>query len=91
MSQRIQVVLSDEESALFRNEASVAGLTLSEWVRRAARGWIAATRGRRIIDSAERLEQFFAECDSREQGYEPDWEEQLRVIGESRTDGSPTP
>ena len=91
MSQRIQIVLSDEERSLFRSEAALAGLTLSEWIRRAARGWIAASRGRRRIDNAEQLEHFFTACDSREQGREADWSEHLRVIRESRAEGNPAP
>ena len=35
---------------------------------------------------------FFAACDAREgSGVEPDWEEHLRVINESRSRGVPTP
>lgn len=33
------------------------------------------------------LEDFFASCDAREEGTEPDWEEHLQVIERSRRSG----
>ena len=37
-------------------------------------------------------EDFFAACDAREgSGVEPDWEEHLKVINQSRSRGVPTP
>jgi len=42
--------------------------------------------------SAADAEDFFAACDAREgSGIEPDWEEHLKVINESRSRGVPTP
>ncbi len=42
--------------------------------------------------SAADVERFFAACDAREgPGVEPDWEEHLAVINESRSRGLPTP
>jgi len=37
MSTRLQVVISDEETASFRAAAAREGVTVSEWVRRALR------------------------------------------------------
>jgi len=39
------------------------------------------------LDSAARLNSFFAECDAREAGREPDWDEHRRVIDGSRAAG----
>ena len=42
--------------------------------------------------SAADARAFFAACDAREgSGVEPDWEEHLKVISESRRRGDPTP
>ena len=42
--------------------------------------------------SAADAEDFFATCDAREgPGVEPDWEEHLEVINESRSRGVPAP
>lgn len=42
--------------------------------------------------SAADVRAFFAACDAREgSGVEPDWEQHLRVINESRSRGVPTP
>lgn len=42
--------------------------------------------------SAADVEAFFAACDAREgRGVEPDWEEHLAVISESRSRGVPAP
>ena len=42
--------------------------------------------------SAADARAFFAACDAREgSGVEPDWEEHLKVISESRSRGVPTP
>jgi hypothetical protein len=39
------------------------------------------------ITSAADLEKFFKACDLREQGREPDWEEHLEAMEESRETG----
>ena len=44
------------------------------------------------FQSAAGVRAFFAACDAREgSGVEPDWEEHLKVISESRSRGVPTP
>jgi hypothetical protein len=46
----------------------------------------------RRFSSRADVEQFFSACDVREGlGVEPDWEEHLAVINESRSRGVPTP
>lgn len=52
MSKRLQVVLSEAEMRRFRRAARRAGLTLSEWVRRALRG---AERETSAGDADEKL------------------------------------
>jgi hypothetical protein len=52
------------------------GLSLSTWLERECLKW-AQTAAK--LDSAEALAVFFEQCDAREQGREPDWEEHLAV------------
>lgn len=87
MSTRIQVVLDEGEKELFRRHAEKAGLSLSAWLRRAARQSLELERRRRVR-TVEDLRSFFGECDRREQGREPEWEEHLRVMAESRQAGT---
>ncbi len=69
---RIQVVISEIEREAFRRAAAREGLSLSEFLRRAARDRIAFASAARP-GSVEELRAFFQECDEREEGEEPDW------------------
>jgi hypothetical protein len=48
-----------------------------------------ADRPHAVPFTLETLREFFAACDAVEDGVEPDWEEHLRVIRESRDPGGP--
>ena len=50
-----------------------------------------STFERKRISTTEELNRFFAECDQREKGElrEPDWEEHLQLLQQSRTLGLP--
>ncbi len=83
MSRRIHVVLDERERAAFQARADVEGRSLSEWLRLAARERLERERPARIV-SAEDLAAFFAACDLRETGQEPDWAEHLAIGDRSR-------
>jgi hypothetical protein len=87
MSARIQVVLDEHERESFRAAAQKAGMSLSAWMRGCAREKLAEAAERQLPRTAEELRRFFAECDEREEGREPDWEEQRRVIERAATSG----
>jgi hypothetical protein len=86
MSVRVQVVMDEVERERLRRAAEKEGVSLSDWLRRAARDRLRASEGPGL-DTVEDLEEFFAECERREQGTEPSWEEHLRVVDESRASG----
>ena len=88
MAQRIHLVVGSTEKERWRRLAERQGKSLSEWIRDLARAEAEAATTPRPLDTPEDLERFFAECDAREQGREPDWEEHLRVIADSVAKGS---
>jgi hypothetical protein len=80
---RVQVILDEAEKEAFRHVAREEGMSLSAWLRRAGRERLSARRGRPRIRTVKDLRAFFAACDRRERGREPDWEEHLAVIERS--------
>lgn len=84
---RIHIVLSEEEKERFRRYAAREGKTLSEWLREAAREKLRQESPLRL-DTLKELRGFFASCDARERGEEPDWEEHRRVIEGSARSGA---
>ncbi len=86
MSTRVQIVMDELEREVFRQAAAREGLSLSAWLRRAARARLEEAEHPRL-SSIDDLRAFFAECDQRELGSEPDWEEHTAVIEESRARG----
>jgi hypothetical protein len=89
MSSRVQVVMDEVEREAFRRAAAREGLSLSDWLRRAARDRLAAAEPP-LLSSPEELRVFFDACDAREQGVEPDWEQHRQVIEESKVAGRTT-
>ena len=79
MATRIQLIVDDHELDTFRQEAGADGLTLSAWLREAARAHLSSARQRREIPDPEALDRFFEECDRRSPSPESTWSEQLRV------------
>lgn len=88
-STRVHIVLAAEDRARYRAAAERAGETLSEWLRNAAEQRLSSSSPS-ALDSPERLDAFFARCDAVEEGVEPDWDEHLAVITNSRR-GPPPP
>ena len=84
---RIQVLLSPAEKEAFRRLAKSEGLSLSAWLRRAGAERLEAATSRKRMRTADDLRTFFEECDEREAGHEPDWQEHLDVIRRSRLAG----
>lgn len=91
MKDRIHLVVREDEKERYRRSAERAGMSLSEWLRDAAREKLAIEARETRIESPEELDAFFAECDAKETEPEPDWEEQERRIEESMRAGLPDP
>jgi len=83
MAERIHMLVDHEEKERFRRSAAREGKSLSEWLRDAAKERAAASESRVALDSREELTAFFAACDRRERGREPDWESHRKVIDRS--------
>jgi hypothetical protein len=88
VADRLHIVVEAADKERFREIAGREGKTLSEWVRDAAREKAAASDEGRQLGSTDALEAFFAECDARETGREPDWESHRAVIERSVSQGS---
>lgn len=88
MSIRVQVVMDVVEREVFRRAAAREGLSLSDWLRRAARERLQAA-GQSPLRSADDLRMFFDECRQRERGVEPEWAQHRAVMEESRAAGRP--
>lgn len=82
MKDRIHFVVDPADKERFRQQAAREGKTLSTWLREAAMEKL-TKEGNPDLDSVEELRAFFADCDRREQGTEPDWEEHRKVIERS--------
>jgi len=87
MSTRIQVVLDENERELFRQQAKKDGMSLSAWMKKAAREKSEGKGREEKIDSAEELDAFFSACDVQEKGMEPDWNDHRKVIEKSISAG----
>jgi hypothetical protein len=88
MAERIHIVLDRAEKEMFRLMAEREGKSMSEWLRDAARDKVAAAEAEVSLDTVEDLRRFFAECDDRESGTEPDWEQHRSVIESSIARGA---
>jgi len=88
VSVRVQVILDEAEQESIRREAEREGLSLSSWMREAAKERLRRRRESVRLDTPEELEEFFAACGEREQGVEPEWEEHLSGIDSSRRSGA---
>ncbi|HEX2464009.1 MAG TPA: hypothetical protein VHR17_05225 [Thermoanaerobaculia bacterium] len=89
--ERIQVLLDPEERDRFRSLAQRRGLSLSAWLREAALHRAAEESESTRIRTVDELRAFFAQCDARELGREPDWEEHLAVLDGSMREGLGVP
>lgn len=88
---RIHIVIDQAERERFRRQAAREGKSLAAWLREAGRDKLAAAERQVRLDTVDELRAFFAACDAREPGREPDWEEHRRVIEQSIRSGLPGP
>ena len=86
---RVQLVIPDDDRDRFDHQARCEGMTLSAWLRSAAHQRLEEKQRSHGFESPSDLEEFFRACDELEgPGREPDWEEHLRVMEESRRRGA---
>ena len=85
---RVQLVLPVVDREHFVDQARREGMSLSAWLRTAARERLEASQNMKLFESPEDVEEFFrahAGLDGPEM--EPDWSEHLRVMNEARDPG----
>ena len=85
---RVQLVMPDDDRELFVDQARREGMSLSAWLRMAARKHLESSRSIKRFESPEDVRAFFRRCDELDgPEVEPDWSEHLRAIDESRSRG----
>ena len=89
MSERVHLVIDGVDKARYQELAAREGKSLSVWLREAAEQRYRAAQGTRALTTPADLDAFFAECDARETGTEPDWSVHKKVIEESMSHGLP--
>lgn len=86
---RVQLIIPDEELDRFVHQARREGLTLSAWLRAAGRERLKERQKVEPFESPADVRAFFAACDVLEgPESEPEWEDHLKVIAESRKSGA---
>ena len=86
---RVQLVIPDEDRDRFVHQARREGMSLSAWLRAAAGERLRRRQQSRPFRSPDDVEAFFRECDALDgPPSEPDWEEHLAAIDESRRRGA---
>ena len=85
---RVHITIPDEERDRFVHQAQSEGMSLSAWLRLAAWGRLRERRRIPAFNTPEELEAFFDSCDALEgPESEPEWQEHLATINESRRKG----
>ncbi len=86
---RVQMVLKDGERARYVYHAKRDGKSLSAWLREAAQEKINNERTQRRLATPKDFDEFFRRCDEERtwHGQEPDWEEQKKLLLESKLSG----
>ncbi len=85
---RVQLVIPDADKDRYVNQARREGMSLSAWIRAAAHDRLEKRNNSVRRMSVDQLHEFWELCDSRPgPEHEPDWEEHLKVINESRAKG----
>ena len=85
---RVQLVMPDADRDRFVNQARREGMSLSAWLRAAARERLETRQSVKLFKSPEDVKEFFRSCAAQEgPETEPDWSDHLRVINESRGRG----
>ena len=85
---RFQLIIPDGDRDRFAHQAHLEGMTLSGWLRAAAEERIKQRERREPFTSSEDVRAFFAAHDESGSGLrEPDWEEHLKTLDESKLAG----
>jgi len=90
MTTRIHILVDEADKIRYRTQAEREGKSLGAWLREAADEKLAAVY-EPALETVEELDRFFAACDARETGTEPDWDQHRAVIERSRTEGLDAP
>ncbi len=86
---RVQLVMPDDDRDRFVQQARREGMSLSAWLRAAARERLETRQRVRLFESPEDVEEFFESCSTLEgPETEPDWSEHLQVMSGSRRRGA---
>ena len=86
---RVQLVMPDDDRERFVDQARREGMSLSAWLRAAARERLEARHSVTLFESPQDVEEFFRSCAALDDPEtEPDWGEHLRVMSESRAIGA---
>ena len=89
---RVQMVIPDADKYRFVHQARREGMSLSAWLRAAAHARLAERQKVKRFRTAEDVRAFFERVHAEAgPGREPDWEEHLAVINESKMKGLPKP
>ena len=86
---RVQLIMPDADRDRFVDQARREGMSLSAWIRAAARERLETRRRVKLFESPDDVKEFFrnyASLDGPET--EPDWSDHLRVMNESRGTGA---
>ena len=85
---RVQLVMPDDDHDRFVHQARREDMSLSAWLRAAARERLETRQSVKQFESPEDVKEFFRSCAVLEgPETEPDWNEHLRVMSESRGRG----
>ncbi len=85
---RVQLVVPDADRDRFVDQARREGMSLSAWIRAAARERLETRQRVKLFESPDDVKEFFRYCASLDgPETEPDWSEHLRVMNESRGTG----
>ena len=85
---RVQLIIRDEDRSRYIHQARKEGLTLSAWLRAAADERLERNSRTAPFESIADIKKFFAKCDKLDSGgTEPDWDQHLLVINETRKRG----
>lgn len=79
MSVSVQVILDEKDVMRFKSQAMKESISLSAWLRDAGKQRIEISRQQRLTDP-DALKRFFQQCNEREKGTEPNWQDQKRLI-----------
>ena len=86
---RVQLVMPDADRDRFVDQARREGMSLSAWLRVAARERLEARQRVKQFQSPDDVKEFFKSCAALDgPETEPGWSEHLRVMNESRAAGA---